>query len=49
MVNHRATWVRLREMARQRFPDDELASEIVAREAFDAEESAAYAADLDAG
>jgi hypothetical protein len=29
-------------------PDDELAVEIAGREAFDAEETAAYAADLDA-
>jgi hypothetical protein len=38
----------LREFARERFPDDELTAEITAREAFDAEETAAYAADLDA-
>jgi hypothetical protein len=48
MYDHRAIWVRLREMARQLFPDDPLAAEIAAREAFDAEESAAYAANLDA-
>jgi hypothetical protein len=35
-------------MARQRFPDDPLAAEIAAKEAFDAEESATYATDLDA-
>jgi hypothetical protein len=40
MVDHRATWVRLREMARERFPDDELAAEIATREAFDTEELA---------
>jgi hypothetical protein len=34
-------------MARQRFSNDSLAAEIAAREAFDAEESATYAADLD--
>jgi hypothetical protein len=45
--NHRATWVRLRKMARQRFSNDPLAAEIAAREAFDAKESAAYATDLD--
>jgi hypothetical protein len=28
MADHRATWVRLREVARQRFPDDDLAAEI---------------------
>jgi hypothetical protein len=38
----------MRQMARERFPDDELAAEIAAREAFDAEEMAAYAANLDA-
>jgi hypothetical protein len=48
MSDHQATWVRLRKMGRQCFPDDPLAVEIAAREAFDAEESAAYAADLDA-
>jgi hypothetical protein len=36
------------EMARVRFPDDELAAEIAARKAFDVEESATYVADLDA-
>jgi hypothetical protein len=35
-------------MAWQGFPDDELAAEIAAREAFDAKESATYHADLDA-
>jgi hypothetical protein len=48
MADHRATWVRLRELAQQRFPDDDLAAEISARELFDAEETAMYAADLDA-
>jgi hypothetical protein len=32
----------------QRYPDDDLASEAVARVLFDAEEAASYAADLDA-
>jgi hypothetical protein len=40
--------VRLSELARERFPDDELATEIAVREAFGAEESATYADDLDA-
>jgi hypothetical protein len=40
--------VRLRELACERFPNDELAAKIAAREAFDAEETEAYAADLDA-
>jgi hypothetical protein len=40
--------VRLRELARQRFPDDELAAEIEARELFNTEETAVYAIDLDA-
>jgi hypothetical protein len=48
MADHRAIWVRLRELAWERFPDDELAVEIAAREAFNVEESAAYAVDLDA-
>jgi hypothetical protein len=48
MADHRATWVRLRELVRQRFPNDDLAAEIAARELFDAEETAAYTADMDA-
>jgi hypothetical protein len=48
MSDHRATWVRLRKMSRHRFSYDPLAAEITVREAFDAEESVAYAADLDA-
>jgi hypothetical protein len=40
--------MRLRKLARERFPNNELAAEIAEREAFDTEESAAYAADLDA-
>jgi hypothetical protein len=47
MADHRATWVRLRQIARKRFLNDELATEITAREAFDAEEMATYAANLD--
>jgi hypothetical protein len=42
------TWARLREVARQRYPDDDLATEAAARAHFDAEETAAYAAGLDA-
>jgi hypothetical protein len=38
----------LRELAQERFPDDELAAKITAREAFNAEEAFAYATDLDA-
>jgi hypothetical protein len=45
MADHRATWVRSREVARQRFPDDDLAAKIAARERFDAEETAPYVAD----
>jgi hypothetical protein len=41
MADHQATWARLREMVRERFPDDDLAAEIAAREAFNAEEAAA--------
>jgi hypothetical protein len=48
MSDHRATWVRLRKMSRHRFSYDPLAAKIAVREAFDAEESVAYAADLDA-
>jgi hypothetical protein len=48
MANHGATWARLREVARQRYPDDDLAAEAAARELFDAEETATYATDLDA-
>jgi hypothetical protein len=48
MADHRATWVRLREVARQRYPDDDMAVEAAARALFDAEEAASYAADLDA-
>jgi hypothetical protein len=48
MADHRATWARLREVARQRYPDDDLAAEVAARALFDAEEMAAYSADQDA-
>jgi hypothetical protein len=48
MADHRATWVRVREVARQRYPDDDMAAEATARALFDAEEAASYAADLDA-
>jgi hypothetical protein len=48
MADHHATWVRLREVARQRFPDDAQAAEVAARALFDAEEAAVYVADLDA-
>jgi hypothetical protein len=37
----------LRELAREHFPDDELAAEIATREAFDTEDIGAYAIDLD--
>jgi hypothetical protein len=40
MVDHRAAWVRLREVAR--------AAEAAALALFDTEEAASYAADLDA-
>jgi hypothetical protein len=46
MADHHATWVRLREVAWQCFPNDDLAAEIVARELFNAEETIAYVADL---
>jgi hypothetical protein len=47
MADHRATWVRLREVARQHYPDDDMAAEAAARALFDAEEAASYATDLD--
>jgi hypothetical protein len=48
MADHRATWVRLRAVARQRYPNDDMAAEAVARALIDKEEAASYAADLDA-
>jgi hypothetical protein len=47
MADHWVTWARLREVARQRYPDDDLAAEGATRVLFDAEETAAYATDLD--
>jgi hypothetical protein len=47
MADHRATWARLRKVARQRYPEDDPAAELAARELFDTEETVAYAADLD--
>jgi hypothetical protein len=47
MADHRATWVRLRAVARQRYPDDDMAAEAAARALFDKEEAASYATDLD--
>jgi hypothetical protein len=47
MADHWATWVRLRALARQRYPDDDMAAEVAARALFDKEEAASYAADLD--
>jgi hypothetical protein len=40
--------VRLRAVARQRYPDDNMAAEAAVRALFDKEEEASYAADLDA-
>jgi hypothetical protein len=48
MADHRATWARLREVARQCYPDDDMAAEAAARALFDAEEAASYATDLGA-
>jgi hypothetical protein len=48
MADHRITWVRLREVTWQRFPDGDLAAELAAKELFDAEKTTAYAANLDA-
>jgi hypothetical protein len=48
MADHRATWVRLREVARQRYRDDDMVAEAAARAFFNTEEAASYAADLDA-
>jgi hypothetical protein len=39
--------VRLSEVARQCYPDDNMVAEAAARALFDAEEAASYAADLD--
>jgi hypothetical protein len=47
MADHRATWARLREVAWQRYPDDDRAAEAAARALFDPEE-VSYAVDLDA-
>jgi hypothetical protein len=40
-------WARLREVVRERFPNDDLAADIAARKTFNTEEVAAYTADLD--
>jgi hypothetical protein len=48
MADHQATSARLRELARECFPDNKLVAEIAASEVFDAKETAAYAAHLDA-
>jgi hypothetical protein len=48
MADHQATWVRLRAVARQRYPNDDMATESAARALFDKEEAASYAAELDA-
>jgi hypothetical protein len=48
MADHRATWVRLKKVVRQRYPDDNMAAEAAARALFDAEEAASYTADQDA-
>jgi hypothetical protein len=37
MADHQATWARLREVALQRYADDDLATEAVARVLFEAE------------
>jgi hypothetical protein len=47
MADHWATWVTLRAVARQRYPNDDMAAEAAARVLFDKEEAASYAADLD--
>jgi hypothetical protein len=47
MADHRATWVMLRAVARQCYPDDDMAAKAAARVLFDKEEAASYAADLD--
>jgi hypothetical protein len=40
MEDHCTTWARLRELARECFPDDEIAVEIAVRETFNVEEAA---------
>jgi hypothetical protein len=47
MADHQVTWAGLRELVRERFPNNELATEIAAREAVNAKKTAAYAAKLD--
>jgi hypothetical protein len=37
MADHWATWVRLMEVARHRYPDDDMAAEAEARALFDKE------------
>jgi hypothetical protein len=44
MVDHCATWARIIEMARAHFPNDEGAAFAATWEAFDAEDTVAYAA-----
>jgi hypothetical protein len=48
MAEHRATWARLREVARQRYHDDDLTAEVEMRALFNIEETTMYAANLDA-
>jgi hypothetical protein len=48
MADHRATWAKLRKVARHRYPDNDRAADATARALFDAEEAASYAVDLDA-
>jgi hypothetical protein len=40
--------MRLRAVARQRYPDDDMAAEAATRAFFDKEEAASYVADLEA-
>jgi hypothetical protein len=48
MEDYRATWDRIREMAHSHFPNDEVTMENATMEAFDAEQTAAYATGQDA-
>jgi hypothetical protein len=48
MAEHRVTWARLREVARQHYPDDDMVAKATVRALFDAKEAASYAANLEA-
>jgi hypothetical protein len=43
MADHRATWLKLRAVARQRYPDDDMVAGAAAGALFDKEEATSYA------